>query len=536
MKVKSLGDFIREYSIANPNDVYQVDEDISINYEATAYYRCLEKKNPLILFRSIADFPEFNMVTNTLGSSKRMAFALDTDHENLYRKWEEVMAGNSDIKTIEGSSPIGEVIQTGDDIDLFSLPAPVHFTEDGSIEGFNRYISGGLAIARDPDNPETINMSFTRIQLVSRDRYAFDMGSHGHLWSYVHNAEKKGVNLPVTVLIGAHPIFYMLAASFMENEYSHASYLGDFRYASGKLNDIPVPADGEIAIEAEVMAGERFREGPFSEFTGYMSARSTGNMARVKSIMRRKKAIFYDIAGSNSHEHVGLFSIPRNAFITRGIKQYLPPSGKYQVEWPLSSSHLVALCNVVNPEPGISKQLGLAIAGMDALFTKIIFISEGCTQVPTLEKAILGLAGSRLREGYNVQLIPEVFTIKLDPASSREGTNGKAILICDSIPEGYSRVAGKGTLKLYDGKNTAIISHSEQEECGVNVIVDPDISLEDPDSVMWAIATRTRPDRDIRVVSGRLIIDARSKTSQTVPEIPAKVMQIIKKRLGETPC
>lgn len=529
----SLGDFVNSYRKRRPEDVFDEHEEVGIKYEPTAYYKTLEKQNPLILLHKLKEYSDFSMVTNTLGSMERMAFALDTEVDDLYRKWEDIVSNKTDIRMIEGSAPVNEIIQTGDKLNLFSLPVPVHFTADGSLEGFPRYISGGLAIARDPMDQETVNMSFTRIQLIDRDRYAFDMGSHGHLWHYVHRAKQSGKTLPITVMIGAHPVFYMLAASFMENEFQHASHLKDFTFTSGKFNDLPIPAEAEIAIEAEVVMDQSFREGPFSEFTGYMSSRSTGNVARVKSIMRRKNPIFYDIAGSNSHEHVGLFSVPRNASILRGVKRYLPPSGSYNVEWPFSSSHLMAFCNVGNPEPGISKQLGLAVISLDALFTKIAFVSEGQKKAPTLEKALLGLAMSNLSLGHNIQLIPEVFTIKLDPESSKDGTNGKAVLIMDHCPDSYEKETGSDKVKLTSGGQCVSISYSDRGKCKVNVIVDRDIDLESMDSVTWAIATRTRPDRDIILKDSKLSIDARSKTEHEIPEVPVEVLEKIKARIGK---
>jgi UbiD family decarboxylase len=42
--------------------------------------------------------------------------------------------------------------------------------------------------------------------------------------------------------------------------------------------DLDVPAWAEIVIEGEILAGEREPEGPFGEFTGYFSRRSTDNV------------------------------------------------------------------------------------------------------------------------------------------------------------------------------------------------------------------------------------------------------------------
>ena len=58
------------------------------------------------------------------------------------------------------------------------------------------------------------------MQIIGKDRYAFDMGSRSHFWRYVQSVTQKGDSLQVSVVLGAHSIFYYLAASFIENEYS----------------------------------------------------------------------------------------------------------------------------------------------------------------------------------------------------------------------------------------------------------------------------------------------------------------------------
>ena len=139
------------------------------------------------------------------------------------------------------------------------------------------------------------------------------MGSRSHFWRYVQSATQNGDSLQVSVVVGAHPVFYLLAASVIENEYSIASRLIDTSFTNGVTNHVPVPSEAEVVIEAEVLPNEYFHEGPCGEFTGYMAGRTAGNVAKVKAILRRAKPIYYDIQPSNSYEHIGLFTTPRNA-------------------------------------------------------------------------------------------------------------------------------------------------------------------------------------------------------------------------------
>ncbi len=531
MNELSLRSFIDSYQRKFQDDVVIVDDEISTEYEPTAYYKNLEKKNPLIFFRNISGYPGFSLATNVMGSSARMAFALGVEEEGLIERWDEVMSSTSELKIQTGGPPVKEVRTLGSDVNLFDLPIPVHYSQDGQNSGFNRYITGGLALSRDPDNTETVNMSFTRIQPIDKDTYAFDMGSHGHLWNYVEKSRKRGVPIDISVMIGSHPVFYMLAASFIENEYKHAAALGDFKFSTGEMNDIPFPSESEIIIEAEVILDRSFQEGPFSEFTGYMSSRTTGNVAKIKSIMHRREPIFYDIAPSNSHEHVGLFSVPRSASITKGIRTYLPPSGGYSISWPLSSSHLIALCSVRNPEPGLAKQLGLSVTGLDALFTKIALISEGSTNPLSVEQFLLSLMKSDLVLGKNIVTIPDVFTIKLDPSSTKEGTDGKAIIITGGEVPLHKEISKEGSKILRTKWGDLEYSHSEGEESKITVLLDSDIALSDYDAITWAMATRTRPDLDISVDAGKLVIDARAKSDLVVPQLPPDVVDRVSKRI-----
>src|SRR6186713_904568 len=72
----SLVDFLNLYKSQHPKDVFLVNEEINVEYESTAHYKLLEQKNPLIWFSKVKDYPDFQLVTNVMGSRARMAFAL----------------------------------------------------------------------------------------------------------------------------------------------------------------------------------------------------------------------------------------------------------------------------------------------------------------------------------------------------------------------------------------------------------------------------------------------------------------------------
>ena len=53
-----------------------------------------------------------------------------------------------------------------------------------------------------------------------------------------------------------------------------------------------MPATTEIVIEGHVLPGERVREGPFGEFTGYYGAAELNPVMEVTAITHRREPIF----------------------------------------------------------------------------------------------------------------------------------------------------------------------------------------------------------------------------------------------------
>jgi 2,5-furandicarboxylate decarboxylase 1 len=534
-RTSSLADFLEQYRRHHTEDVFLVDEAVDAEYEPTAYYKLLEEKNPLIWFSKVKGYPDFQLVTNVMGSRTRMAFALGLDSESkLYETWNEVLNSKDKIQISDESPPIKERVFQGKDVDLYSLPVVKHYSGDGSYTGFGRYITSGLAVARDPLSPETINMSFTRIQIIDKDRYAFDMGSRSHFWRYVQSATQKGDSLQVSVVVGAHPVFYMLAASFIENEYSIAAKLIDATFTNGVTNHIPVPSEAEIVIEAEVIPNEYYHEGPCGEFTGYMAARTTGSVAKVKAILRRARPIYYDIQPSNSSEHIGLFTTLRNAKISRMLAEVLPPGARYKIEWPLISATFLTLCSLPNPEPGIAKQAGLGLLALNALLSKIVMVNEGDSELE-LETFLANLSVTGARNGENVHIITDVFAIKLDPTTTPEGTNAKMIIVTKNSGLAYRKVVTTDFVKLVSGNSEVVISHQPTAEARVNIIVGDDIDLQNSNQIVWALSTRLRPDQDVAFGNdGRIVFDTTRITEKLeVPSLPQDIIERIDDKLRE---
>src|SRR5215471_6961936 len=138
-RTSSLGEFRELFRRSHPQDVFVVDDEVDVEYESTAYYKLLEEKNPVIWFPKVKGYPDFQLVTNIMGSRARMTFALGLDSESkLYETWSDALNSKSEILVSDESPPIKQRVFEGKAADLYSLPVVRHYSGDGSHTGFGR--------------------------------------------------------------------------------------------------------------------------------------------------------------------------------------------------------------------------------------------------------------------------------------------------------------------------------------------------------------------------------------------------------------
>ncbi len=98
--------------------------------------------------------------------------------------------------------------------------------------------------------------------------------------------------------------------------------------------------DAETVIEGEKLANTQEDEGPFGEYTGYSTYRSTRNVFVVKAITRRAKPIFLDIIPGYSNEPLLLGRVAKEAHVFERLKDALPTLKV--LNYPKSGTHFHA--------------------------------------------------------------------------------------------------------------------------------------------------------------------------------------------------
>jgi UbiD family decarboxylase len=277
--------------------------------------------NRPLLFENVkgSDLP---VVTNVFGFRKTVAESLGMAEGDLLRTMVSLEARGLPVERVD-EAPVQEVVKTGDDIDVArDLPQIVYSELDGGA-----YITAGVLIAPHPVTGVN-NASWNRCQLVGDDKLRVRMMPPQHLGRYHAEAEEMGRNLPCAIVIGAPPGLMFSAASKVPFEADELEVAGAWqgkplRVVRCKTIPVDVPADAEIVIEGEVIAGIREDEGPFGEFTdGYVPVMKN-HVFRVTAITRRRDALYHAILAGGT-EDLNLVGVPIQAEIYKKVSSFVP--------------------------------------------------------------------------------------------------------------------------------------------------------------------------------------------------------------------
>src|SRR5258706_858559 len=230
------------------------------------------------------------IIANVVASRKALAWAFGVPEPRLAQEYARRI--KDAIKpTVGARAPFGHRVLTGPELDLARLPIPTYFPGDAG-----RYLTAGLLVARDPETGVETE-GYHRFQVKGRDRMGVSLHSRRRMFEYQRRAEARNHALPCAIALGLHPLVSMGSLAYP------AADVGKFEVVGGLLGeplqvapcgtiDLQVPASAEIVIEGEILPGVREPEGPFGEFTGYMSRRSTEHVFVATAVAMRERPWF----------------------------------------------------------------------------------------------------------------------------------------------------------------------------------------------------------------------------------------------------
>jgi phenylphosphate carboxylase alpha subunit len=298
MPYRDLREFISK--LEKEGEAIRVEEEVDWNLEAGAIVRRAgERDLPATLFETVKDYPPgYRLFGGTLANFRRIAIAMDMKpdtpprdliEEYLHRK-------KKPIKPIlVKDAPCKEHIHIGKEADLLEFPIPMIHAGDGG-----RYVgTWHVTISRDLDS-DWVNWGIYRHMLHDKITVGILLTSKAkHFWSiYSKGYEPKNKPMEVAIAIGVEPISTLCAGNPIPYGVSEVEIVGGVRGEPVELIrcetvDLTVPATAEIVIEGEMRPNETLDEGPFGEYSGYItSPRTRKPIIHVKTITHRNDPIF----------------------------------------------------------------------------------------------------------------------------------------------------------------------------------------------------------------------------------------------------
>jgi len=231
------------------------------------------------------------LVGNVTGSRSRIARAFGVASNELTAEIRRRLQRKADLVEVSSAeAPAQEVILTGEDADLTTLPVHLQHGEDGAP-----FISAAMDFTIDPDRGWT-NVGFRRMMLRGRSETGVDLNSPSDLRAIYEASVAAGKPLPISFVVGAHPVDQV--AAVMRLPVDELPLLAQLRAAPLPVvkcvtNDIRVPADAEWVLEGFLdPRGYVESEGPYGEFLGYYGSVKRNPVFHLTAITRRRDALF----------------------------------------------------------------------------------------------------------------------------------------------------------------------------------------------------------------------------------------------------
>jgi UbiD family decarboxylase len=418
---QDLRSFVAAYEQAHPSEVVRITEPVSPDFDVMALVLEYERRRrfPILLLERVtgADMP---IVCNVVASRPALAFALDVPESRLALEYARRI--KDPIKpVIAAEPPFRHRVLTGADVDLGRLPIPTYFPGDAG-----RYLTAGLLVARDPETGVETE-GYHRFQVKGRDRMGVSLHSRRRMFEYQRRAEARKQPLPCAIALGVHPLVSMGSLADPPAEVGKFEVVGGLfgeplQVAPCSTIDLHVPAAAEIVIEGEILPGVREPEGPFGEFTGYFSRRSTEHVFVASAIAMREHPWFQSIGSGRAGDHITTLGLVREAEIHNALSRVIP--NVIGVHVPLSgTSSFTAYVAIKQGRPGEARHVIPIVLGVDHYLKLVIVVDDDVDVFD--ESEVMWAVATRMQADRDLVTIAGSLGAMLDPSADDRGVTAK---------------------------------------------------------------------------------------------------------------
>ncbi|HEC49831.1 MAG TPA: menaquinone biosynthesis decarboxylase, partial [Candidatus Desulfofervidus auxilii] len=341
MAYQDLQSFLKDLEKAD--ELLRIKEPISPYLEITEFTDRISKQHgPALLFENVVGY-KTPVLTNAFGSFKRITMALGVNSLEILGQqildFLQVEAPDSLIKKLRllpklkrlsnifpklvKTAPCQEVVLKDEEVDLNKFPILHCWPLDGG-----RFITLPLVITKHPIT-KVRNVGMYRMQVY--DKKTTGMHWHPQKGGAQHYrvAEELGQRLEVAVAIGPEPAMTYAATAPLPEDTDEVLLAGFLKNEPIEMVkcltiDQEVPANSQIVLEGYVEPGERRKEGPFGDHTGYYSLPDDYPVFHITCITHRKDFIYpATIVGRPPQEDCYLAKATERLFLPL-IKKQLP--------------------------------------------------------------------------------------------------------------------------------------------------------------------------------------------------------------------
>jgi 2,5-furandicarboxylate decarboxylase 1 len=418
---QSIRGFVSALERTYPDAVMRIAEPVDQEYQMQALALELERRRrfPVLFFERVRGHA-IPVVSNVMASRRGLATALGVGEAELPETYAARL--KEPVKPVVLERPPFPVdVRRGAAVDLGALPIPTYFPGDGGP-----YLTAGLLIARDPATG-VATAGFHRFQVKGPNRLGVSLHSRRRMFEFQQREEKAGRGLSCAIAIGLHPTVGMGSLSYPAPEISKFEVVGGLLGEPMQLRraetiDLDVPAWAEIVIEGEILPDVRDPEGPFGEFTGYFSRRSTDNIFVAKALVVREGAWFHSIASGRAPDHILPLGVLREAEIRNALRRVMP--GVRAVHVPTSGgASFTAYVSIKQTRPGEAKHAIPVVLGVDHYLKLVIVVDDDIDVFD--ESDVLWAMATRVQADRDLVVIGGSLGAILDPSASADGLTAK---------------------------------------------------------------------------------------------------------------
>lgn len=432
---QSMRAFLEMVARDHPEELVRISQPVRRELDITSAVLELARsgRHPVLVFENV-EGSSMPVVTNLAANRTLLAAALGVRPDGLAAAYRERSQRYQPVE-LAGDAPWQDVVWEGADLDLNRLPIPRHFSVDAGP-----YVTAGQIVARDPETGvDTIG--FHRLMLKGKTRMGVSLHSRRRMYEFHRRAEARGESLDAAVVLGIHPLHHMGSMAYnypphvRKYEIIGGMFGEPYRVARCRTADLEVPEGAEIVIEGEILAGIHEPEGPFGEFTGYASHRSTENVFVAKRLQMRRDALFHSIASGMANDHILIGSVSREGEILNGLRRNLPNVTAVHV--PLAGAGgFMAIVAMKKTAEGQPQQAILGAFGTE-YYVKWVVVVDDDVDVFNLSDVIWAVL-TRTRAERGLFLVPGAMGAVLDPTSDPEDHTVTKVGIDATEPVGMS--------------------------------------------------------------------------------------------------